>query len=127
MWSILLATVVSIVIGGLWFSPKVFYPVYEREMGLPEQLKQTIKARFKPAVHFGIVFIAEFTLATMIYGLLEITNGDMRVLLFPILFVVVSNIKTNVFSFLNFKLFVIAEGEKVVSIIAMGAIIGLMM
>ncbi len=127
MLSIIIATVVSMAIGGIWFGPKTFYPVMQKEMGLTEGMTDEVMARFKPAVHFGIVAIGEFTLATIIYGLLDITQGDLRVIIFPILFVVVSNIKTNIFTFLNAKLFMIQEGQKIVSILAMGIIIMLMM
>ncbi len=127
MLSILIATVVSMAIGGMWFGPKTFYPVMQKEMGLTEEMTSAVMERFKPAIHFGIVAIGEFTLATMIYGLLDITQGDLRVIIFPIMFVVVSNIKTNVFTFLNPHLFMIQEGQKIVSILAMGLIIMLMM
>ncbi len=127
MLSIILATAVSMIIGGLWFGPKTLYPVMEREMGLSEELRNSIHSRFKPFTHFGLVIVGELTLAIIIYGLLDITQGDFRIVIFPIFFVVVSNIKTNVFTFLNMKLFLIQEGEKVVSLLAMAAIIALMM
>lgn len=127
MLSIVIATIVSMVIGGLWFGPKTLFPAMMKELNQSEEEVNERMERFKPATHFGIVIIGEFTLALMLYGLLMITNGDLSVLLFPILFVVVSNMKTNIFSHLNFKLFMIQEGEKIVSILAMGLIIGLMM
>lgn len=127
MLSIVIATVVSMIIGSVWFGPKTLYPVMIKEMNISEEDQKARMENFKPGTHFGIVILGEFTLATILYGLLMITNGDISVLLFPALFVVLSNIKTNVFTFLNFKLFLIQEGEKVVSILAMGLIIAVMM
>lgn len=127
MLSIVIATVVSMVIGSVWFGPKTLYPVMVKEMNISEEDQRLRMENFKPSTHFGIVILGEFTLATILYGLLMITDGDISVLLFPALFVVLSNIKTNVFTFLNFKLFLIQEGEKVVSILVMGLIIAVMM
>lgn len=127
MLSIIIATVVSMIIGGLWFGPKTFYPIMVAEMNQSEEEVKVRMERFNPFFHFGLVFVGEFTLALMIYGLLQITAGDLRVIMFPIFFVLVSNIKTNVFTFLNPKLFLIQEGEKVVSILVMGLIISIMM
>ncbi len=127
MLSIIIATIVSMVIGGAWFGPKTFYPVMMKEIEQSDERVLERMERFNPSFHFGIVILAEFTLATIIYGLLEVANGDLRVIIFPAFFVVVSNIKTNIFTFLSFKLFLIQEGQKVVSILAMGLIIGLMM
>lgn len=127
MFSVIIATIVSMVIGGIWFGPKTLYPVMQELMGQTDEMVAKRMENFKPAIHFGIVIIGEFTLALMLYGLLQITDGDLRIILFPILFVVVSNMKTNVFTFMSFKLFLIQEGEKIVSLLAMGLIIGLMM
>lgn len=127
MLSVIIATVASMVIGGLWFSPKTFYPVMMKEMDISDEEQSVRMERFNPGFHFMIVIGAEFTLALIIYGLLQITNGDLMVIIFPIFFVLVSNIKTNIFTFLNFKLFLIQEMEKVVSIFVMALIISLMM
>ncbi len=98
MLSIIIATIVSMVIGGAWFGPKTFYPVMMEELEQSDERVLERMERFNPSFHFGIVILAEFTLATIIYGLLEIANGDLRVIIFPAFFVVVSNIKTNIFS-----------------------------
>ncbi len=127
MLSIIIATIASIVIGGLWFGPKTFYPVMMKEMNQSEEDVNARMAKFNPTFHFGIVIIAEFTLAILIYGLLLISNGDLKVILFPMFFVAVSNIKTNIFTFMNAKLFFVQEGQKLISIFVMGLIIALMM
>lgn len=127
MLSVIIATIVSMVIGGIWFGPKTFYPVMQELMEQSDEMVAKRMENFKPAIHFGIVMVGEFTLALMLYGLLQVTDGDLRAIMFPIFFVVVSNMKTNIFSFLNMKLFLIQEGEKVVSLAAMGLIIWLMM
>ncbi len=127
MLSIVLATVASMVIGGLWFGPKTFYPKMMEEMNISDEEQKIRMERFNPSFHFMIVIGAEFTLALIIYGLLQISGGDLAVIIFPIFFVLVSNIKTNIFTFLNFKLFLIQEMEKVISIFVMGLIISLMM
>lgn len=127
MLSIILATIASVLIGGLWFGPKTFFPVMMNEMNQDEAEVSARMERFNPSFHFGLVILGELTLAVMIYGLLLITNGDLMIIIFPIFFVLVSNIKTNIFTYLNFKLFLIQEGEKVLSMLVMGLIIGLMM
>lgn len=127
MLSVIIATIVSMIIGGIWFGPKTFYPVMQELMDQSDEMVAKRMERFKPALHFGIVMVGEFTLALMLYGLLQFSDGDFRIILFPIMFVVISNMKTNIFSFLSFKLFFIQEGEKVLSILAMGLIINLMM
>ncbi len=127
MLSIIIATIASVMIGGIWFGPKTFYPTM---MEMLEQSDERVEERmkgFNPPLHFGIVILSEAILASIIYGLLQVANGDMRVIVFPILFVVASNVKTNIFTFLNLKLFLVQEGQKVVSILVMGLIIGLMM
>lgn len=127
MLSIIIATVASMMIGGIWFGPKTFYPVMMSEMKQSNEMVEERMSKFNPPLHFGLVIICEAVLASIIYGLLQVTNGDLRVIVFPILFVVASNVKTNIFTFMNFKLFLIQEGQKVVSILVMGLIISLMM
>ncbi len=127
MLSIILATVASMIIGGIWFGPKALYPVMMKEMNISMEEQEKKMASFNPPFHFGIVIAGEFTLALMIYGLLQITGGDLRIIIFPMFFVVVSNIKTNIFTFLNAKLFLVQEGQKLVSIFVMVLIIALMM
>lgn len=125
MLSIIIATIVSMVIGGIWFGPKTLYPVMQREMDMSDTRRDEVMKKFNPPLHFGIVIIGEFLLATMIYFLLKTVDGNLLIIILPIAFVVISNIKTNVFSYLNLKLFMVTEGEKVVSILVMGIIIKL--
>ncbi len=127
MLSILIATIASMAIGAFWFGPKTFYPIMMKEMEISEERQQKRMKEFNPTFHFPIVFGAEFTLAALIYGLLMVTNNDFRIMIFPVFFVLVSNIKTNIFTFLNLKLFLIQEGQKIVSILVMGIIISIMM
>ncbi len=127
MISIILATVASVIVGAVWFGPKTFYPVM---MSILEQTDERVEERmkeFKPPLHFGLVIVSEAILATIIYGVLQVTNGDVRPILFLIVFVLASNVKTNVFTFLSLKLFLMQEGQKVVSLIVMTIIIALMM
>ncbi len=129
MLSILLATIASIGFGALWYGPKTnFYNTMFRTMGITEtEQAERVKRKFNPTFHFGMVFLAEFTLAIIIYGLLMVTNNDFRIMIFPTFFVFVSNIKTNVFTFISLKVFLIQEVQKLLAILLMGAIISIMM
>lgn len=129
MLSILLATIISIGFGALWYGPKTnFYGTMFKAMGIDEKVQaQRVEEKFNPTFHFGMVFLAEFTLAIIIYGLLMVTNNDFRIMIFPIFFVFVSNIKTNVFTFISLKVFLIQEVQKIIAMLLMGAVISFMM
>lgn len=127
MLSIIIATIVSIIIGALWFNPKTFYPVMQKGYRLSMDDTNEIMSRFKPPIHFGLVIIAEFSIALIIYGLLLVTNGDLRIIVMPILLIMLANVKSHVFSFLDLKLYLVMECQKAVSILVMGLIIAVMM
>lgn len=128
MLSILLATIASMAITMWWFGPQRFYPAMMKEIGTTLEAQQAKMAnKFNPSFHFGIILAGEFTLALIIYGLLMLSNNDFRIMIFPLFFVFVSDIKTNIYTFLSVKLFLIQVGQKMVTIFVMGAIISLMM
>lgn len=119
---ILLAAAASFAIGGAWFSPKAFFPTYEKESKINELTGQK---EFNAILAFTLVFLAELLLALLIYMMTKSMKDTtmVGVVIVLSLFVVLSNVKTNIFSFNNFKLFLITEGQKVISIIFMGLLI----
>lgn len=127
MFSIVIAAIVSVIVGGIWFGPKTFFPVMMKELGQSNDVVNDRMKRFNPPLHFGLVIVGELVLASILYVLLNATDGNLLVIFLPIIFVLASNIKTNVFSYLNLKLFAVQEGQKAVSILIMGLIIKLMM
>lgn len=123
MLSIILATIASILIGNLWYKSKTIYPAILKELNLDEAYQEQYKQRYKQSFHYPIYLVSEFTQALLIYGLLLISSNDLRIIIFPIFFVLLANIKNNIFTHLNLTLFLLQESQRILSILAMGIII----
>jgi Protein of unknown function (DUF1761) len=68
----LLATVLSFVLGGLWYGP-VFGKAWMRSVGLTEA---TLRKNFNPAKTYGITFVLAF-LASYVFGMFLGPNPSM--------------------------------------------------
>lgn len=121
---IIIAAILSFIIGGVWFSPKIFYTRFFNEMDLKEELVEKNKKNFNPLITFGLTFLGEVLTATILMILLKTSSlNSFVVVILVALCVNFSNIKTNLFSFSNPVIYFITEGQKFVSIVVMGLVL----
>jgi hypothetical protein len=124
---VLIAGFVSFAIGGLWFSPVVFYEKYAKILNRSEaDVKETMD-NFKAYISFPITLLGEITIAFLIYYLTYLNNSinDIFIVLIIAVIVCLNNIKTNIFSYNNLTLYLIINGQMFISIMVMGTIITL--
>jgi len=122
--AVIVATIVSFAIGGLWYSPLVFARVWMREAGLDEaRLKEANMARV-----FGIAFACNFVMALNLAAFL----GDKASLAFGLFagfatgigWIAMALAVIYVFERRSGRLWLINAGYQVVVLTVMGAIIG---
>jgi hypothetical protein len=65
--AVFVCAVMSLVIGGLWFSPILFQKVWQREAGISDELM----ARLKPLKTFGITFLLAWIASYNLAGFLS--------------------------------------------------------
>lgn len=119
------ATVLAFVIGGLWYSPLLFYKAWLDGAGLTEEQAQ----QGHPAKIYGGAFVMTFIAAS----LLAVLIGPHKSLIFGIhwglivgLGWVATSFATNyLFERRSLKLWLINAGYNVVLFVVMGAVIGM--
>ena len=123
--AVLVATVLAFVIGGLWYSPMLFFKAWLDGAGLTEEQSQ----QGHPAKIYGGAFVMTFIAAT----LLAVVIGDHKSLasglhwgLIVGLGWVSTSFATNyLFERRSFKLWLVNAGYNVVLFTVMGVVIGL--
>ncbi|NNF51335.1 MAG: DUF1761 domain-containing protein [Gammaproteobacteria bacterium] len=123
--AVLVATVLAFVIGGLWYSPVLFYKAWLDGAGLTEEQAQ----QGHPGKIYGGAFAMTFVAAT----LLAVVIGDHKSLIYGIhwgLIVGIGWVSTSfatnyLFERRSFKLWLVNAGYNVVLFTVMGAVIGM--
>lgn len=131
--SVVIAGIVGIVIGAIWFGPKTFFPLWWKFLGRdPQQQPGTSKM----TVIFGTTFVAAFVqaivmavvigLAQAAVGNLDAFSGAMVGSLMGVGFAASSSVSHHLFGGFAIKAWVLEAGQDIVSLSAMGAIIASM-
>lgn len=125
-----LAAVVGIVIGAVWFGPKTFFPIWWKLIGkTPEQQPGTGNM----AMVFGLTSVGAFVQAAVlqvVINLAQAANGDLDWFgglatgaLMGLGFSAATVLGHKLFGGFSLKVWVLEVGQDIVSLAAMGAII----
>lgn len=128
LWEILVAAVAAFVIGGVWYSPWLFGPTWQRLLGLSDEAMQ----KRSPAVIFGVSFVLLVIIATFLSFFVEVAtmigsnawSGAMAGTFVCLAFVATALGVNYLFARHPFKLYLIDAGYFLVTFIVMGIIIG---
>jgi hypothetical protein len=125
--AVILSAVASMVVGFIWFSPPLFQKAYLAEIG-----KTAADASATPPLNYLISFILAIVEAIFLSRLVRAT-GEPRVGLGLIAgflvwlgFVATTSAANTLFGDRTFRLWFIQNGNHLLTLLAMGAIIGLM-
>jgi len=127
--SAFVATIVSMGIGLIWYSPWVVGKLWMREMGYtPESLAEKKKGMAKKyTISFLSTFVTAYALSVVInsvfvagfYSLVEVG------LVLAMGFIVAVKLNDKVFTDMSWTLFLIHSGYQVLSIVGMSVVIGI--
>ncbi len=128
LWEVLIATLSAFVIGGLWYSPLLFGPSWQRLAGVSDEAMQ--KANM-PLI-FGVSFVLLAIVALFMSFFVEIaammgsnaSGGAMAGAFLCLVFVAPAFGVNYLFSRRPLKLYLIDVGYLLVAFIVMGTIIG---
>jgi hypothetical protein len=126
----LIAAVVGIVIGAVWFGPKTFFPLWWKFMGRsPEEQPGTANM----AVVFGLTFLGAFVQAavmSVVISLAENATGGLDWFgglatgaLMGVGFSAATVLSHKLFGGFSLKVWLLEVGQDIVSLAAMGAVI----
>jgi len=127
---VLVATIVSIVSGSIWFGPKTFYPVWMKARGIASG---RLKENHQPAVLFGGTFVGviaqTITLAVIITSLqsgsesFAITDGAGVGLAVGVGIAAFASLSHRLFGGENFKVWIIETANDAINLTIAGALI----
>ena len=127
---VLVATIVSIVSGSIWFGPKTFYPVWMKARGIASG---RLKENHQPAVLFGGTFVGVIaqtvTLAVIITSLqsgnagFTITDGAGVGLAVGVGIAAFASLSHRLFGGENFKVWIIETANDAINLTIAGALI----
>ena len=131
--AVIVAAIVAIAIGSIWFGPRTFFPVWWKAMGRPADEKPGGE---NMAIVFGATFVAQFVqaLAVSIVVAMQADRGNGQLgafdglfigLLVGIGFAAAASLTHRLFAGQSFKVWAIEVGADVVSLTAMAVIISL--
>ena len=128
LWEIAVAALAALVVGALWYSPKVFGKAWQHRVGLSEEELQ----QGNMALIFGLAFVLNIFVALalsffveifLMVGATPLTGGLLAAVL--ALFFVATTFGVNyLFSRRSMKLYLIDVGYLVITFFVMGVIIG---
>ena len=129
--AVLLATFVGFAIGGVWFGPKTFFPIWWKLMGKsPEENPGTESM----GQVFGLTALGALVQASvlgLILPLIASANGGMdwfgglaTAALLGVGFSAATSISHKLFGGFGLKVWILEVGQDIVSLAAMGAVIG---
>jgi len=127
---VLVATIVSIVSGSIWFGPKTLYPVWMKARGIASG---RLKENHQPAVLFGGTFVGVFaqtvTLAVIITSLqsgsasFAITDGAGVGMALGVGIAAFASLSHRLFGGENFKVWIIETANDAINLTIAGALI----
>ena len=129
--AVLLATFVGFAIGGVWFGPKTFFPIWWKLMGKsPEENPGTESM----GQVFGLTALGALVQASvlgLILPLIASANGGMdwfgglaTAALLGVGFSAATSLSHKLFGGFGLKVWILEVGQDIVSLAAMGAVIG---
>lgn len=124
VWAVLVAALLSFVLGGLWYSPVLFGKVWMRETGITEE-SQKHRAMAKV---FALAFIASliiaFNLAMFLGPAASLASGAFYGFLAGFGWVAMAFAINDLFEGRSLKLYLINAGYHAITFTVMGAVIG---
>ena len=128
--AVILATVAGFAIGGLWFAPKTFFPVWWKLMGKSPEEQPGSESM---ATVFGLTFLGAITQASVLglilpliadtVGGLDWFGGLATGALLGLGFSAATSLSHKLFGGFGLKVWVLEVGQDIVSLAAMGAIV----
>ena len=128
--AVVLAAVVGVAIGAIWFGPKTFFPIWWKLQGKSPEDNPGGESM---GVTFGLTFVGGFVQAVVmavVIGLAETATGDLDWFsglatgaLMGVGFSAATSIGHKLFGGLGLRLWLLEVGQDIVSLAAMGAII----
>lgn len=126
-WAILVAGVVGIATGAIWFGPRTFYPIWWKALG-----KEMVKADDHDdnmAVVFGMTFLGAFAQAFGLAVIFEwirpesVLGGALLGTFVGIVFAAAPSLGHRLFGRQGFKVWIIEVAADIVGLALMGAIL----
>jgi hypothetical protein len=128
--AIFLATLAGFVIGGVWFGPKTFFPIWWKLMGRSEDEQPGSESMFKV---FGLTALGSLTQAVVLSVIISISSmalGDLDWFgglatgaLVGVGFSAATTIGHKLFAGMGLRVWLLEVGQDIVSLAAMGAIL----
>lgn len=128
--AVIVCVVVSMIVGGIWFSPKVFYPAWWKAMGRSEKDAPGMK---NMGIVWGLTVLASFVQAVFMalmvnamgsmFGGATLASGAMAGFLLWLGFVAPSSLTNKLFAG-QLQAWVYEAGNHLVTFVLMGAILG---
>ena len=128
--AVILATVAGFAIGGLWFGPRTFFPVWWKLMGKSPEEQPGSESM---ATVFGLTFLGAITQASVLglilplfadtVGGLDWFGGLATGALLGLGFSAATSLSHKLFGGFGLKVWVLEVGQDIVSLAAMGAIV----
>lgn len=124
---VLLSVIASIVIGGLWYSPYMFGPLWMEEVGLTDEKMKNMSTTPAQAISMAIVLGAVFAILTNILftwiGVRTVAQGTLLSLLCCLTFFVVPYLIHSVFEDTSKKAWAIYATHELLLSAVIGAIV----
>ncbi len=124
---VVLSVIASIVVGGFWYSPLLFGPLWMREVGLTEEKMNNMSTTPMQAITIAIVLGAVFAVLINVFftwiGVRTIAQGTLLAVLCCMTFFVVPYLIHSVFEDTSKKAWVIYASHELLLSAAIGAIV----
>lgn len=124
---VILSVIASIVVGGFWYSPLLFGPLWMREVGLTEEKMSTMSTTPKQAITIAIVLGAVFAILINVFftwiGVRTIAQGAVLSVLCCLTFFVVPYLIHSVFEDTSKKAWAIYASHELLLSAVIGAIV----
>lgn len=124
---IILSVIASIVIGGLWYSPLLFGPLWMREVGLTEEKMKNMSTTPMQAITIAVVLGAVFAMLINVFftwiGVRTIAQGALLAVLCCTTFFVVPYLIHCVFEDTSKKAWAIYASHELLLSLSIGAIV----
>jgi len=130
--AVLVASIVSFVIGFAWFSPKTFFPVWWRAMG--RRADEAPESGHSMGVVFGLTVagvLAQAIVLALVIQLIRTSGQDMTWwsgaatgALMGVGFAAAASLSHHLFAGFSLRAWILEVGQDIVCLAAMGAILG---